>query len=220
MHPLPHWSPGRLDQSDALSIHLLGFLRVILTLTTVAELTRESPTYTQIFHFFFSLVKLFKPFPLDIMADKEDRKKDQEEENHSEEDMEEEEDHSSTHSSIQPAIPRIEFGSWATKDKTPQTITDENMVGDKFHMTITHRFGSNSSLWEHVYTPGPAERSAVSPAVGRKQHSACTGSRERRAGCGRVDPIVITLTQRPAVGMSARLGPRSIVKLIRSTAVL
>ena len=47
MHPLPHWSPGRLDQSDALSIHLLGFLRVILTLTTVAELTRESPTYTQ-----------------------------------------------------------------------------------------------------------------------------------------------------------------------------
>ena len=49
MHPLPHWSPGRLDQSDALSIHLLGFLRVILTLTTVAELTRESPTYTQKF---------------------------------------------------------------------------------------------------------------------------------------------------------------------------
>ena len=46
--PSPHWSPGRLDQSDALSIHLLGFLRVILTLTTVAELTRESPTYTQI----------------------------------------------------------------------------------------------------------------------------------------------------------------------------
>ena len=121
------------------------------------------------------------------MADKEDRKKDQEEENHSEEDMEEEEDHSSTHSSIQPAIPRIEFGSWATKDKTPQTITDEKMVGDKFHMTITHRFGSNLSLWEHVYTPGPAERSAVSPAVGRKQHSACTGStgETRRLRTGR-----------------------------------
>ena len=51
MHPLPHWSPGRLDQSDALSIHLLGFLRVILTLTTVAELTRESPTYTHIFNY-------------------------------------------------------------------------------------------------------------------------------------------------------------------------
>ena len=108
----------------------------------------------------------------------EDRKKDQKEENHSKEDMEKE-DHSSTHSSThhdQPAIPRIEFGSWATKNKTPQTITDENMVGDKLHMIITHRFGSNSSLWEHTYTPGTAERLAVSPAASHKQHSACTGS--------------------------------------------
>ena len=100
------------------------------------------------------------------MEDKEERNKDQKEENHSEDDMEEE-DHSSTHSSIQPPIPRIEFGSSATKDKTPQTITDENMVGDKFHMSITHRFGSNSLLWEHIYIsiyPGACREIGSQPA--------------------------------------------------------